>query len=99
MTVEAILDPAVPHPPTSIGFGSRARTRDGRVVGRVAGSTPLWLLVRSGWWSPLTLRVAMDQVEAANHRGVRLAVSADGFFNLPVYIADDEIGSRVWKVF
>jgi hypothetical protein len=41
----------------------------------------------------------MDQVEAANHRGVRLAVSADGFFNLPVYIADDEIDSRLWKVF
>jgi hypothetical protein len=39
----------------------------------------------------------MDQVREADDREVRLKVSADGFFALPVYVPDDEIDRRVWK--
>ncbi len=73
---------------------------DRRAVGRVeawvaTAAHGTQLLVRTGWWDPVTHRVPASDIESVGPGGVRLALQRWQFLQRPLYLPDRELERAV----
>lgn len=71
------------------------RSIDGRVVGRVDGAVPGWVVVRTGWLSPKRHRISTQRVREVRGQEVLLDFTADELNAYPPYLTDAELERTV----